>query len=59
MDIDWNAELVDQLVRAGQHADRVQLDRADPPEHGGHAASPGLRADEALSPEGHEPGVIQ
>ena len=29
------ARIRDQLVRACQHADRVQLDRADPAEHGG------------------------
>ena len=37
----------DELVRAGQDADGVELDSAEPPEHGRHAALAGLGADEA------------
>ena len=44
----------DELVRAGQHADGVQLDGAEPSEHGRHAAPARVRADEPLRGKGHD-----
>ena len=42
----------DQLMRAREDADGVQLDGPKPPEHRCYAALPGVGADESLRAEG-------
>ena len=41
-------------MRAGEDADGVQLDGAEPPEHGRHAAPAGVGADEPLRAQGDD-----
>ena len=48
----------DQLVRPGQHADRVQLNRAQPAQHGRHAAAAAVRAEKALRAQRDQPGLV-
>ena len=52
----------DQLVRPGQHADRVQLHRADPAEHRrdpGPGRPPRRRAQKPLRPQRHPAGLVR
>jgi hypothetical protein len=48
----------DELVRAREHADRVELDRAEPAQHGRHPAAAGAGADEALRAQRDEPHLV-
>ena len=48
----------DQLMRAGQHADGVQLDGAQPAQHGGHPATAAVGADQALGAQRQQPGLV-
>ena len=48
----------DQLMRPGQDADRVQLDRPDPAQHAVHAAAPSLGSQKALGAQRHPPCVV-
>ncbi len=48
----------DQLVGAGQHADGVQLHRAQPAQHGGHAAAAAAGAQEALRAQREQPRLV-
>ncbi len=51
----------DQFVRPRQHADRVQLHRADPAEHGGdprQGPGPGRRAQEPLRAQRHPADLV-
>jgi hypothetical protein len=47
-----------ELVRAGKHADGVELHRAEPAQHRGHPAAPALSADKPLRPQRHEPDIV-
>ena len=48
----------DKLVRAGEDADGVQLDGAEPAQHGGHATAARVGADEPLRGKGHNARFI-
>lgn len=47
----------DKFVGACENADGVQLDRAEPSQHPGHATSPAAGAVQALRTQGHQPYV--
>ncbi len=48
----------DQLVRAGQHRDRVQLDGAQVPEHPAHPGPAVRRPEQALCAQGDPAGLV-
>ena len=43
---------------AGEHADGVELDRAEPAQHRGDPAAAALRADEPLRAQRHQPDIV-
>jgi hypothetical protein len=47
-----------ELVGPGQHADGVELDRAEPAQHRGHPAAAPLSADEPLRAQRHQPDIV-
>jgi hypothetical protein len=47
-----------ELMRPGEHADGVELHRAKPAQHRGHAAAAAAGADEALCTQRHQPYVV-
>ncbi len=48
----------DELVRPGEHRDRVKLHGADPPQHPGHAAAPRAGPEETLRVKGDPPHLV-
>src|SRR6266536_3790838 len=48
----------DQLVRSRQHADRVELNGANAPEHGADTAAPLSGAEKALGPQGDPANLV-
>jgi hypothetical protein len=52
------ARVEDELVRAREHRDRVELDGAEPAQHGWHARAAVGGTEQALRAQGHAPRLV-